>query len=156
MPACGGTGTFDGQVYSDGEASYSLGEPGSGWGRLSVEDDNDLAWSHDGLAAVIQINASCDPDLDIPLEALTNHLLIGFTDREVREEELVPMISRQALRTHVRARLDGVPRELLLVVLKKDGCVYDFALVAPPGDRFRRARGAYDRLIGSFRTGGES
>lgn len=117
---------------------------------------NDLAFSHPELASVIQVNASCDPQLDIPLEALTRHLLIGFTQREVHSEERVLLASREALRTHVTAALDGVPRELLLYVLKKDGCVYDFALVAPPGGRFSEARGDFQQLIEGFetRTGG--
>ena len=37
------------------------------------------------------------------------------------------------------------------VVLKKDGCVYDFALVAPPAG-FGRARNAYDAMLQSFGT----
>jgi len=118
---------------------------------MNVQGQNDLAWAHHGHAAIIQANASCNPSLDIPLTALTNHLLIGFTEREVAEQELVPMDGREALRTHMRAKLDGVPRELLLVVLKKDGCIYDFALVAPPAG-FERARGAYDAMLQSFGT----
>ena len=98
--------------------------------------------------------ASCDPDLDIPLSSLRNHLLIGFTERELRDERLVPLDSREALRTHLVAKLDGVPREMVLTVLKKDGCVYDFALVAPPGGEFERARGDYERLLAGFHAGG--
>ena len=118
---------------------------------MDVQGQNDLAWAHDGHAAIIQANASCNPSLDIPLAALTNHLLIGFTERELAEQELVPMDGREALRTHMRAKLDGVPRELLLVVLKKDGCVYDFALVAPPTG-FQSARSSYDAMLQSFGT----
>ena len=118
---------------------------------MDVRGENDLAWTHEGHAAIIQANASCNPGLDIPLTALTNHLLIGFTERELATQELVPMDGREALRTHMRAKLDGVPRELLLVVLKKDGCVYDFALVAPLRG-FTPARASYDAMLQSFRT----
>ena len=148
LPACGPS-RFDGTVYRDDETTYSVGVPDEGWRLVSIDADNDLSWHHDGLAAVVQVNASCDPGLDIPLVALTNHLLVGFTQREVVEQELVSLDRREALRTVVNARLDGVPRTLLLTVIKKDGCVYDFALVAPPG-RFERARQAYDALLGGF------
>jgi hypothetical protein len=40
----------------------------------------------------------------------------------------------------------------LLTVMKKNDCVYDFALVASPGDGFARARTAYDGVLGSFAT----
>lgn len=150
---CGGGGSYRAGRYTDAEAAYRIGDPGEGWRRVGVEDQNDLAWAHDALSAVVQVNASCDPDLDIPLVALTNHLLIGFTDRDLESQEIIAMDSREALRTHVRARLDGVPREILLHVLKKDGCVYDFALVAPPGERFGSARTGYESLVAGFATG---
>ncbi|MEM9194213.1 MAG: hypothetical protein AAGF12_33870 [Myxococcota bacterium] len=153
--SCGG-GDFrqsrNGSVYRDAEARYRVGNPGSGWSRLSVEDENDLAWHHQGLSAVIQVNASCDGRLDIPLRALTGQLLIGFTDREVRTEELVPFDRREALRTHLTARLDGVARELVFHILKKDGCVYDLSLVAPPDERFAQAEASYQAVLAGFGT----
>ncbi len=152
--ACGGGGQLRGDVYDDSEARFRIGLPGDGWERLDVEGQNDLAWSHSGLASVIQVNSSCDPALDIPLRALTAHLLIGFTEREIASEELVALDSREALRTQLVARLDGVPREMVLTVLKKDGCVYDFALVAPPGSRFARALSSYESVLSSFEAGG--
>ncbi len=36
--------------------------------------------------------------------------------------------------------------------MKKNDCVYDFALVTPPGDTFSRARSAYDGVLSSFGT----
>ncbi len=150
---CGG-GTYRGGEYHDEEAAYRLGAPAGDWTRVNVENQNDLAWHSDSLNAVIQGNGSCDPALDIPLVALTNHLLIGFTERDVVSQELVPMSSREALRTHVRAKLDGVTRELLLQVLKKDRCVYDFALVAPPGADFQRASETFTSMLQGFEARG--
>jgi len=155
LTACGGGGTYRGGEFSDDEAAYRVGAPGDGWRQVDVEGQNDLAWAHDELSAVIQVNASCDPALDIPLPALRNHLLIGFTDRHVEREERVEVATREALRTHLRARLDGVPRELVLTVLKKDGCVYDLALVAPPGERYDAARRGYDALVAGFDAGSD-
>lgn len=149
--ACGGS-AYEGSVYRDPEAAFEVPPPPQGWTALDIEGSNDLAWASDQLAAVIQVNASCDPALDIPLRSLTQQLLIGFTEREVLNEETVPMDSREALRTHLYAKLDGVRRELLLYVLKKDGCVYDFSLVAPPGTSFSSARQVYEELVGRFRA----
>jgi hypothetical protein len=100
----------------------------------------------------VQVNATCDPFQDVPLSALTNHLLIGFTDREFRSSETVPLDGREALRSRVVARLDGVPRELLLYVMKKDQCTYDFALVAPPGESYRAAEPEFERMVAGFTT----
>lgn len=147
---CASGGSYQGGVYQDDETEFRLADPGSGWETLEVEDANDLAWGRDG--AVIQVNSSCDPSLDIPLSALTNHLMIGFTERDLVSQELVPLAGREALRTHVRAKLDGVPREMILVVLKKNECVYDFAAVTPPGASFERASSDLDAMLASFET----
>lgn len=150
--ACGGA-TYTNGTYSDATTSFHVDPPGAGWRRLGVEAQNDLAFEHEGTATLLQVNASCDASLDIPLVALTNHLLVGFTERsEVEPQALVPLDGREALRTHLVAKLDGVARELLLTVLKKDGCVYDFALLGPPGEPFAQARPAYDAMLAGFRT----
>lgn len=147
---CGGA-SFSDQIYRDGEARYRVGEIGRAWQRLEVED-NDLAWHDPQTGAIIQVNATCDPFQDVPLRALTNHLLIGFTDREWRSSEPVPLDGREALRSHLVAKLDGVPRELLFYVLKKDRCTYDFALITPPGEPYRRAEPEFERFVAGFTT----
>ncbi|MBX7194679.1 MAG: hypothetical protein K1X94_21670 [Sandaracinaceae bacterium] len=151
--ACSGASRqLTGSVYRDAEASYRIGPLPGSWQRLTVEDQNDLAWRSEALASVVQVNATCDPASDIPLPTLTNHLLMGFTEREITTEELVAMDGREALRTRVVARLDGVPRELLLYVMKKDDCVYDLALVGPPGASFERALLEFEPFVAGFST----
>lgn len=152
LAACGHSGRYEHGVYR-GDATYRVDPPSGSWRRVDVEDANDLAWVQRDGSAVIQVNGSCDPALDIPLVALTNHLLMGFTEREyVGEQELLPLGGREALRTHVRAKLDGVPRELLLFVTKKNECVYDFGLIAAPGAEFEAARPAFEAMVQSFST----
>lgn len=149
---CGGGGELRGSVYRDHESRYEIGPTGSDWRRLRVDDDNDLAWESGRHRAVMQINSTCDPTSDVPLVSLTNHLLVGFTARDIREQELVPLDGREALRTHVVANLDGVPRELLLYVLKKDDCVYDMALIAPEGASFTGAMPEFESFAQGFTT----
>ncbi len=150
ISGCGAERSYSAGVYRDAEARYRVGQPAPGWRRVAVEGQNDLAWHHTKWRAVIQVNASCNPGMDVPLKALTTHLLIGFTEREIREQKLVPLDKREALLTHLVAKLDGVPMELLFTVLKKDGCVYDFALIAPPDNRFARARRDYEAVVAGF------
>jgi hypothetical protein len=153
LAACsGGGGQLRGTVYRDREASYRIGSLSQHWQRLTVEDQNDLAWRSERLSSMVQVNATCDPGSDVPLTALTNHLLMGFTEREIETQEVVPMDGREALRTHVAARLDGVPRELLFYVMKKDDCVYDLALLAPVGAPFESALVEFEAFVAGFTT----
>ena len=148
---CGGGGALVGRDYTDAEAHYRIGELGPGWERLGI-GDNDLAWHNASIGAIVQVNATCDPFQDVPLTSLTNHLMIGFTDRDYISAERVPLDGREALRSHVVASLDGVPRELLLFVMKKDRCTYDFALIAPPGASYRSAEPVFEAFVGGFST----
>jgi hypothetical protein len=52
----------------------------------------------------------------------------------------------------VRARLDGVPVELILVVLKKDGCVYDFTWVG----RTSGQEHVFEQMLANFHAGAAS
>jgi hypothetical protein len=149
---CATTGTLQADVYRGSRTTYRIGALSSDWTRVTVDDQNDLAWHSDAKEGVMHVDSSCDPALDIPLKALRGHLLIGFTEREVVEEVVVPMDGREALRTHLTAKLDGVPREILLQILKKDDCVYDFGLITPPGELFESARPDFDQLVAGFTT----
>ncbi|MFK8004563.1 MAG: hypothetical protein AB8H86_33655 [Polyangiales bacterium] len=148
VSACGGT-SYAGGVYRDGAVHFAVEAPSGPWRSTEVEGAHDLAWTHSESAAVIHVGGSCDPRLDLPLPALTNHLLIGFTEREVLSEERRPFQGREALDSHVVAKLDGVVRELRLLVLKKDDCVYDFALVSSRS-AFADANVTFTGVIDSF------
>ena len=153
---CATTGALQNDVYRGSQTTYRIGDVSSDWTSVSVDDQNDLAWHSDAKEAVMHVDANCDPGLDIPLKALRGHLLIGFTDREVIDEEILPMDGREALRTHLVAKLDGVPREIVLQILKKNDCVYDFGLITPPGEAFESALPDFDRMVSGFTTDASS
>ncbi len=149
---CATTGTLQSGVYRGDETSYRIGGVSSDWTPVTVDHQNDLAWHNEEKGALMHVDSTCDPAHDIPLTALRSHLLIGFTEREVVAEDVVTMDGREALRTHLHAKLDGVPRDILLQILKKDDCVYDFALVTPRGPNFEEAVGDFDEMLAGFST----
>lgn len=102
------------------------------------------------LGAVVEANATCRDDADAaPLAALTRQLLIGYTEREQLRQELVALAGREALRTRVDAKLDGVPVALDLVVLRKSGCIYDLTYAASPA-RYVEGLAAFDAFVQGF------
>jgi hypothetical protein len=70
---------------------------------------------------------------------------MGTTDRTVDSQEVVPFDGREAMHTLLRAKLDGVPMQYDLYVMKKDGCVYDIVYVASP-DRFAQGSPEFERF----------
>ncbi|MFZ5441716.1 MAG: hypothetical protein ACOZQL_17065 [Myxococcota bacterium] len=129
--------------------SYRVVEPQGDWRRVDFED-NDLAWLAPKTGHLLALNATCTGHEDPPLEVLTNHLVIGFTEREWLSKTPLQLDGRDALRSKVHARLDGVPVSLDLVVLKKNGCVHDFTYVSPRGQEATFARD-FDALVAGFR-----
>lgn len=106
-------------------------EPSTPWRQIAAPG-GDLAWEHSDTHSVIAANATCRGHRDPPAEILLNDLLIGTTDRQVLLDETVQLDGRDALHQVVAARLDGVTVVYDLYVLKKNGCVYDLALMARP------------------------
>lgn len=139
---------FEHQVLTKPGVRYRVGEVPAVWKPVRLSS-NDLAWLLEDTRHALSVNSTCTGHGDAPLEVLTRHLLMGFTEREEVTREKVMVDEREALRSHYRARLDGVPVELLLLVLKKDNCVYDFNYVAPLG-RLQERREDFESLVRGF------
>jgi hypothetical protein len=129
LAACS-AGQFDGHVFRKGDVAFRLAEVPPSWRVLEVSDTA-LAFRDDEAASTIAINGRCGKDADdVPLRSLTQHLFLQFTERNSEEQETFALDGREALLTRLDAKLDGVRQYFQVVVLKKDGCVYDFMQIA--------------------------
>ena len=147
LSSCASSG-FDGRVYRSDDLSFHVGPVPGSWRSVSV-DGTRLAFRDDAASATIQVSGRCGVDGDdVPLEALTHHLFLNFTKRNLLKQERVELDGRAALRTELGAELDGVPLQYLVYVLMKDGCVYDFIHVSPGA----RGRGEFERFLQGFGT----
>lgn len=148
LSAC--AGGLHGELFTKPGVAYRVSPPPEAtWKRVGFSD-NDLAWAAKASPHVLAMNAVCQGHDDAPLEVLTRHLLFGFTERQQASEARQTIDGREALHTVWSAKLDGVPMEIELVVLKKDGCVHDFTYVSPPGERGAHQQ-AFDALVAGFR-----
>lgn len=141
---------FENHVLSKPGVRYRVGELPPVWERVKLSQ-NDLAWYTEDTGHALSVNSSCQEHEDAPLDVLTRHLLMGFTERLEVAQEKVVVDEREALRSRYRAKLDGVPVELLFLVLKKDRCVYDFTYVAPLG-RFEDRVQDFESLVRGFHS----
>lgn len=150
LVACGHPGAYSGGFYTKRGVQYYVGGVPPGW-QLKSFRGNDIAYVAEDSPHLIALNASCEDYEDAPLKVLTQQLLMGFTERKLIKEELRPLQGREALFSHYLAKMDGVPRELMFVVLKKDGCVYDFMYISPPG-RFEEKLATFEEILKRFKT----
>jgi hypothetical protein len=146
----GGCAGLSNGTFSKGALRYAIAAPDlRSWHRVQLTE-NDLAWTSVDSGEVIAVNSTCDDHGDPSLEILTNHLLFGFSEHELLERRTEILDGREALRSRYQAKLDGVPVELELLVLKKNRCVHDFTFISPLSDGAGH-RAAFDTLVSSFR-----
>ena len=127
---------FDEPVFSGvihkGDVSVRFGAAPSGWRGIRI-DGADLAFRDDAHGGSVLVDVHCgERDGDAPLSVLTEHLIMGTTDRSIESDSTIPFDGREAMRTTLTAKLDGVPMRYDIFVMKKDGCVHDVVYVAPP------------------------
>lgn len=105
----------------------------------------DLYFENKDKNASIFINSQCQKIDDSPLEALLAQELIGLTNIEVQKEERLMIAGREAIVSQIKAKLDGVPRSIKIMILKKNRCVYDAVFSAPLSSKNLEAD--FDRMI---------
>lgn len=147
--ACASSG-FDGRVYRDGDLRFRLGQIPHGWRQIDA-DGALLAFRDDAANTTVAVNGRCHVDGDdVPLASLTQHLFLQFTERTQLSQTGVNLDGREALRSEISAALDGVKKQYLVYVLKKDNCVYDFMLIA--ADAEPRPRAEFEHFVQGFAT----
>ena len=133
-----------------GGVCYRVGDLGADWQVVRTEAGA-VGFYNQRLSGVIAAKATCRDDAEAsPLESLRNQMLIGYTDRKILEEHKVSLVEREALRTRVDAKLDGVPISLQLYVLKRNGCIFDLTFAAPP-PQFEGGTRDFARFVSGFR-----
>jgi hypothetical protein len=146
---CGGS-SFDGHVFRRGDLAFKVGPIPPAWRSIEVDGEL-LAFRDDSDAATVAVNGRCGLDGDdVPLESLTHHLFLHFTDSKLLKQTRLELAGRAALKSELTAALDGVPMHYLVVVLKKNGCVYDFMLVNADGKS--TGSEAFERFVSGFET----
>jgi hypothetical protein len=150
LAGCGGA-RFEGNVFHGEGFAFRVPPPPPAWERIDVSHGS-LAFRDKANGATVAVNGRCGRDAgDVPLGALTQHLFLMFTDRTIVKEEVVPFDGREAMHTVLTAKLDGVPKQFEVWVMKKDGCVYDIYYIAPP-ERYPLGQAAFDRFARGFAT----
>jgi hypothetical protein len=143
-----------GRQASRMEGRYTLGDPGDGW-RSVRPGGADFAWYNESLRATLYGDSNCaDRFEDGPLRDLAKHLTVGIADEELLFEETHSLAGREAYTARRRGQLDGVAVEVGVTVLKKDACVYDMVLIAPPGEPFEAAWSDFRGAVSDFQTKG--
>jgi len=151
LAGCAHADTFRDGVLRKGDLRVGVGPVPLEWTRVSVEGA-DLAFRDDARAGSTLFDVHCGERRDdAPLSILTQNLIMGTTERDFGSQRVVPFDGREAMRTVLRAKLDGVPMQYEIYVMKKDSCVYDVVYVAPPAF-FPAGEADFERFVNGLHT----
>lgn len=134
------------------QGRYDLPAPGEGWEPVKA-GGADHAWWNADYAASFYADSNCGVRFeDVALVRLAEAQLNGVAVGEPLSEEYFMLDGREAYTRLALGKLDGVPVELAVTVMKKNHCTYDFVVVAPRGDSFTLAWRDARRSIEGFVT----
>lgn len=105
-------------------AEYGINPPSEEWQQKSFRDA-DLYFEHKDHHASIYFSTQCERFSDSPLEALTAQMLVGLSEVDIINRERKELAGREVLISELTAKVDGVPRFLKIMVLRKNRCVFD-------------------------------
>jgi hypothetical protein len=131
LAACTKTVLPDNGCFRKGGLLVQVGPAAARWKPLRLTGA-DVAYRDEATSATVMLDVQCGRAYDAPLGILTEHLIMGTTDRRFLAQDVIPFDGREALHSVMQAKLDGVPMHYDMYVTKKDGCVADIVCVAPP------------------------
>lgn len=119
-------------VYFDRNHFYRVGPLSGDW-IWTREKSPGIVFRNKTTDATIATEAICGGAFeDVPLMMLTNHLFDGMNGVKRITQQDLTLGGRDALYTEATAAMDGVPVSLDIVVLKKNGCEFDFYAISLP------------------------
>jgi len=150
IAACSGPrASYSGGIVSRDRVRYRIGDPGQSWIAERPEEYGDIVFRDPATGAHMSVNSTCNRYEDSPLRRLAENLLYGITEQLRLREKLVPLAGREAFELELKGKLDGVPIQLYVAVLKKDQCIFDFSCTSRP-EAFEAMRPACEQLVRGF------
>ena len=106
----------------------SLNFKNASWIKID-SDKADYAFKHSKTRSIMVINSLCQKYDRTTVEQLTENILAGLQESKVTDKKNLRLFDRESQRTKASGKLDGVTTHMLIEVVKKDRCIYDFVLI---------------------------
>lgn len=125
--------SISGPLREDRSASvFSFPEPLKGWKALPLSEGAQRLYQHLKTGSVLSVSSLCDRYATAPLTRLVRNPLSPLGAYKEIESQKLRISDRDAEQLHVSGTLDGVKVEVLMIVLRKNECIFDFSLQATP------------------------
>lgn len=121
-----------GQTVLTKGGAFRVGTLSPEWKQTRF-DYKALVFTHERTGATISVDSFCKGSFDdATLPVLSNDLFYGMTEQSHPLRQSFMLAGREALKTTLTGKMDGVRVAITAVVTKHDECVYDFVLASEP------------------------
>ncbi len=99
------------------------------WETLPPEA-SDYAFVNPATNSIITVNSLCGKYASTTLRHLTENLMGGIDHIQTTKRESLNFVGREALWSEITGKTDGVPVYLIVQIVRKNECIYDFILIS--------------------------
>lgn len=139
----------DGRVYLKNHDFYRVGMLPDGWQRMDTRVRT-ISFYNADAGSSISTDAFCGRTIEgQKIESLGSEILSALDRRSYVSERDIELGERGGQRKLVSGSLDGVGVMVDLVIVRKDGCVFDFYAVMPR-DVDPATEAAFEGFFGGF------
>lgn len=128
--------------------NYDYQEPAKPFVRIS-SDGADHAWQSSATGNTLVVMSECSAS-DPSLEILRDDTLNAMAKPEILTAGSTTLLSREALETHAKGSVDGVPVEMKNIVTKRNGCQYQISYVGGK-NRFQEELSFFEKFKQGFK-----
>lgn len=107
---------------------YSIHFSRKGWEEINP-DISDHAYIHRESNSIVLVNSMCKKYEASSYNHLISNMLSGFEDIKYERKEEINLFGRKASRFKIKASLDGIMTYFIFISVRKNRCLYDFALI---------------------------
>lgn len=121
----------NGKVFIRQKKYYRVGQLPDNWHRFKSHART-ISFYNRELKASISTDAYCGKTVgDRTLASLSGEVITAMESRHIETETDFMLGGRGALRQQITGKVDGVPANVDLVIVRKNNCVFDFYSVVP-------------------------
>ena len=148
LRADSGQGRLNGQVFKSSSTTYRIGALSERWVKVPIEE-GDLAFINEWEGSTINVNSTCQAELEYSLDILSDSLVIGIKEKEFIDREQTVLDGAAAVKTVLTGKILDKEYGFETIVLKKKGCVYDFSYSSPI-EGFQKGKEEFDEFLKGF------
>lgn len=141
--------SFTGEDSLRKSESYSLNFRAKGWSSINAKGA-DHAYLSNETSSILVVNSLCGLYEATSLSHLTSNMMGGIENISIQSTEERKLVKRKSLRTYAAGEIDGVPISLIIETVRKDSCIYDFALISSTKEVRAKDEKSLNQLLSSF------